>query len=189
MRLETQPKSFHSLNPKCRQPRNVYTPFLSSHWFVRHWRLPTPLLTPLLSSYSFAYQGTTITSGVIIGEDGETYQTLSTLETGSSNTTSFELESEDDGPVWFLGLTKSRDVEMEYGVTAPPLSRRQRNWARRLAPRPRRRALIRAQVRRQLGAMLTLSSHRNFGICQFSSNGIFVVPMVLDSRLLGFHVW
>lgn len=57
---------------------------------------------------------------MIIDEDGETYQNLGTLETGSSNTTSsFELESEDGGPVWFLGWTKYRDVEMEYEVTAP----------------------------------------------------------------------
>ena len=56
---------------------------------------------------------------MIIGEDGETYSELGTLETGRSNTTSFELESEDDGPVWFLGWTKSKDVVMKYEVKAP----------------------------------------------------------------------
>jgi len=44
---------------------------------------------------------------------------LSALEIGTSNSTTFDLE-EDDGPVYFLGWTKSADVQIDYHIKMSP---------------------------------------------------------------------
>ncbi|KAF2786509.1 hypothetical protein K505DRAFT_368174 [Melanomma pulvis-pyrius CBS 109.77] len=71
--------------------------------------------------YTLDYRLTsgTIVTGSIMDEDGQTYETLDSLATGSSSTSSFTLGDSANGNVFFLGLTKDKDVRMDYTVKAP----------------------------------------------------------------------